>query len=285
MVIPGPGWEEICDIAEGTVFLLGGTGAGKTTLAGYIRGQVGDGVAWIDGDPGQSAVGPPGTLGLTRPDGTVSLRFTGATSPSMAPLATLSALRCLLDEGKGGGASTVLVDSCGYIYGEGGVEFQRRSIEVLAPDQIIAIGSTAELNAILSPFMRRPGLRVHRLPVSPHARRRSQSARRRYRQERLLRWMEEAEVRRWGEEIIRAGFFPERPRGHIAAVCDPGGRVLTAGIILGVGRDMVVLAAPPPFAGEPAYFEAGRFRPGTGCLPSSLMASIPPYLYQDSQER
>ena len=255
MIVPTPEWEKLLHDLEGTVFLLGASDCGKTTLARWIAAQMGD-VITIDGDPGQSVLGPPGTLGLALPDGRIRLRFTGAFSPSHALLATLTGLRRLLDAAVAEGPEVVLVDSCGYIWSDGGVEFQRRSIEVLRPDAIVAIGRQAEIGRILAPF---PAVQVHRLPPAPAARRRSQGERRRYRAERLARHMEGAEEVVVGPDVLRIGHAPTV--GHFAALLNADGWVLTAGIVSATGPEGVTLTAPPPAPGTPACLEVADFRP------------------------
>ncbi|WP_342678707.1 Clp1/GlmU family protein [Methanofollis sp. UBA420] len=260
MIVPTPEWEGLVHDLEGTdrpgtVFLLGASDCGKTTLARWISTQMRD-VAYIDGDPGQSVLGPPGTLGLELPDGRVRLRFTGAFSPSHALLATLVSLRRLLDAAVAEGPEVVLVDSCGYIWGDGGVEFQRRSIEILKPDAIVAIGRQAEIGRILAPF---PAIQVHRLPPAPAARRRSQGERRRYRAERFARHMEGAEKIVVGPGVHRIGHAPTP--GHFAALLDADGWVLTAGTVAAAGPEGVTLTAAPPAPDTPAYLEVADFRP------------------------
>lgn len=255
MIVPEPRWDRVVQDIEGTVFLLGASDCGKTTLARWIAAQRG-GVAYIDGDPGQSVLGPPGTLGLSLPDGRVRLRFTGAFSPSHALLATITGLRRLLDAAVAEGPEVVLVDSCGYIWGDGGIEFQRRSIEVLRPDQIVAIGRQAEIGRILAPF---PAVRVHRIPPAPAVRRRSQGERRRYRAERFAHHMEGAEEIAVGPDVRRVGHAPTP--GLFAALLDADGWVLTAGTVAAAGPEGVTLTAPPPAPGIPACLEVADFRP------------------------
>lgn len=255
MIVPEPRWDRVvCDL-EGTVFLLGASDCGKTTLARWISTQI-EGLAYIDGDPGQSVLGPPGTLGLALPDGSIRLRFAGAFSPSHALLATLAGLRRLLDAAAAEGQEVVLVDSCGYIWGDGGVEFQRRSIEVLRPDRIVAIGRQPEIGRILAPF---PAIPVHRIPPAPAVRRRSQGERRRYRAGRFARYLEEAEEIVVGSGVRRIGHATTA--GHFAALLDADGWVLTAGIVGAAGPEGVTLTAPPPTPGTPAYLEVADFRP------------------------
>jgi len=50
---------------SGTLMVIGGTDVGKSTFARYLYSHLagrGSKVAFIDGDPGQSNLGPPGTM-------------------------------------------------------------------------------------------------------------------------------------------------------------------------------------------------------------------------------
>lgn len=272
MIVPHPSWDALLPVLSGTVYLIGAGNTGKSTLARWFADRGGDDTALLDGDAGQPTLGPPGTLGLVLPGGGRRLRFVGALTPSMAPLATLSGLRLLLDAAYAAGAATVFVDPCGYIRGEGGREFQRRSIEVLCPDHIVAVGRDAEIDLVLSLFSCRTGLSIHRLAVSPHARRRSQAARRRYREERLAGWM--ADARPFSlPGVLRAGVFPDRPEGYFAGLCDGDGWLLTAGVILGDAGGEICLLAPPSLPGRAAYIEVGKFRPGFSPLPPAFRSA------------
>lgn len=265
MIVPHPSWDALLPVLSGTVYLIGAGNCGKSTLARWLSERC-DGAALIDGDAGQSTLGPPGTLGLALPGGSRRLRFVGALTPSMAPLATLSGLRLLLDAARAAGAATVIVDPCGYIRGEGGREFQRRSIEILHPDHIVVLGQDAEIDLVLSLFPCRAGLSIHRLPVSPHVRRRSQAARRRYRDEQFARHLEGARDLVVGPGVPRAGPVPAP--GHFAALLDPDGWILTAGIVRTAGPEGFTLMAPPPLPGIIACLETAGFRadPSPGAL-------------------
>lgn len=257
MIVPHPSWDALLPLLSGTVYLIGAGNCGKSTLARWFSERCD--AALIDGDAGQSTLGPPGTLGLSLPGGERRLRFVGAITPSVAPLAMLSGLRLLLDAACAAGAGTVIVDPCGYIRGEGGREFQRRSIEILRPDHIVALGWDPEVEAVLSLFSRRAGLSVHHVPVSPHARRRSQAARRRHRDGQFARHLEGAEEVVVGPGVPRVG--PGPAPGHFSALIDPEGWILTAGIVSAAGPEGVTLMAPAPLPGTVACLETAGFRP------------------------
>lgn len=64
-----PTWEKInLREARGTLMVIGATDTGKSTFARYLYRQLGADpgrrVAFLDGDPGQSSLGPPATMTL-----------------------------------------------------------------------------------------------------------------------------------------------------------------------------------------------------------------------------
>jgi polynucleotide 5'-hydroxyl-kinase GRC3/NOL9 len=64
-----PAWDKI-DLREarGTLMVIGATDTGKSTFAQYLYRRLcadpGRRVAYLDGDPGQSRLGPPTTMTL-----------------------------------------------------------------------------------------------------------------------------------------------------------------------------------------------------------------------------
>ncbi len=65
-----PGWEAAATAAlaaDGVILVLGGPDCGKSTFCRYVLGLAQTAkkqIAFIDGDLGQSHLGPPATLGL-----------------------------------------------------------------------------------------------------------------------------------------------------------------------------------------------------------------------------
>ncbi|QSZ66901.1 hypothetical protein RJ40_05040 [Methanofollis aquaemaris] len=267
MAIEVPEWEELARAlthrgAAGTIYLLGATDTGKTTLASFLLGCLGERTAYLDADGGQAALGPPGTLGVVLPGGDIRLRFTGALTPTRALDETFEALGALLMEAYAAGAETVVVDSCGYVEGRGGVAFQRRSVAALRPDHIIAIQRGRELEPVLGPFKGRFGPKFHRIPPSPHAHERSRGERRRYRERNFAAHMEGAVRTTFPPDLPVRGAVPKDPNGMAAAVCDAAGWVLTIGVVEEIDETGVTLLAPPPASGVPAFIMMGQYRPG-----------------------
>jgi len=94
-------WEQL-DFAplHDLLMIIGAAGTGKTTFARYLLKKLGEGrrcIAFLDGDPGQSTLGPPTTVSLGVLDTGTGFRtvlgrvFIGSTSPAGHMLQMLTA--------------------------------------------------------------------------------------------------------------------------------------------------------------------------------------------------
>lgn len=138
------------------VLVLGGVDCGKTSFCTYLINSALNSrqeVALIDGDLGQSDIGPPGTVSLSlvrQPFidpfrlGPESLVFMGATSPSGMVNAVIDALETLKEEASESGADLVVVNTDGWVEGDGAVSYKVRLVEAIASDAVVAIQGGSE---------------------------------------------------------------------------------------------------------------------------------------------
>jgi polynucleotide 5'-hydroxyl-kinase GRC3/NOL9 len=184
------------DAEGGVALLLGASDSGKTTLARWLMrtlAAAGRRVALVDGDIGQSTVGPPGTAGLAFAApaqnesvlAPVALRFVGAVSPAGQNLPLAVGLKRLADKASAMGAEVLLVDTTGFVIGPSARRLKFHKIDLLAPQHLIALQRDDELEPILRLFEGRKGMAISRLPVSPHVIPRSFQIRRSYRAQRF----------------------------------------------------------------------------------------------------
>ncbi len=184
------------EVEGGLTLLLGASDSGKTTLARWLLGSLmaaGRRVAFLDGDIGQSTVGPPATVGLTLPSAglpspflnSIGWRFIGAVSPAREMLPLAVALKRLAEKASAMGAEVLLIDTTGLVHGPLGRRLKFHKIDLLAPQHLIALQRENELEPILRLCEGRKSLNISRLPVSPHATLRSHPARRAYRAQRF----------------------------------------------------------------------------------------------------
>ncbi len=202
-----PEWERAAEAVlarPGIVVVLGGSDSGKTTLGRILAERwriAGRTVGLVDGDIGQSSIGPPTTVGLaicspgTPPSPTPSpqsLYFVGSTSPPGHFLPHILGTQALVHAAIAQGAEIVLVDTTGLIVGAVAASLKWHKLQALRPQHVLAIQRDRELEPVLRLVEGRTELGIHRLPVSSRVARRSHAARRAFREERFREYFASA---------------------------------------------------------------------------------------------
>jgi len=195
-----PEWERAAEAIlarPGVVVLLGASDSGKTTLARILTERwraAGRTVGLVDGDIGQSSLGPPTTVGLVilSPDLPITpsprpqvLHFVGSTSPPGHFLPLILGTQDLVRRAIAQGAEIVLVDTTGLILGSVAASLKWHKLIALQPRHVLALQRVEELEPILRLVEGQAALEIQRLPVSPRVARRSHAARRAFREERF----------------------------------------------------------------------------------------------------
>lgn len=244
------------------LYVIGETSTGKTTLCRFLLSQLRRNfpAAYIDCDPGQSVIGPPGCVGLSlfpQPgqDRQVNyLRFVGATSPEDHQLQTAVGIKRLEDQALELGAQKVILDSSGFISGSSAHEFQVNLIDLLRPDALLSLEKGIAIERLLATFKRRRKLQVFRLPISPAAVEKTPVQRKSHRRDSFqgyFRASQERQVNLRGLGLH--GQVPdlrkaERYRSLLVALCDSEQFVVSVGIILSVDLDKGTMRLfSPPF--------------------------------------
>ncbi len=144
-----------------TALVIGTTDSGKTSFCTFLINRlIGQKkkVAILDGDLGQSDVGPPCTVAyafVTKPiTDLFNLRaknasFIGSTSPSGASEKVIDAMITLKKEVLDGNPDFIIVNSDGWIEGKNAIEFKARLAEQLSPDIVFCIRKKDELTLML----------------------------------------------------------------------------------------------------------------------------------------
>ena len=186
-------WSALLDVLaeeKGMAILLGGTDTGKTTLANFFILNLcrrGSKVALLDGDIGQSSLGPPSTIGVavfkSDPDWEVVLSppeifFVGAITPEGHFPLYLKGIKRMVDKAISYATDLILVDTTGFVSGEAGKELKRRKIDLISPRFILALQKSDELEPILELYQKNPLYKIYRLPLSEKVRPRSMEERR-----------------------------------------------------------------------------------------------------------
>jgi polynucleotide 5'-hydroxyl-kinase GRC3/NOL9 len=232
--------------------VVGASDSGKTTwirLAARWLVRAGNlPFAIADADIGQSTIGPPATIGLAAlkekatPEPRIDslpclgLFFVGSVSPPGHLLQILVGTKRLVDTAIRSGVGTVLVDTTGLIDQGPGFQLKLRKIELIGPRHLVAIQRGEELEPLLAVVAGRPGLRIHRLEVSPSARVREPTERARYRSDRFAAYF--AGAHRLELEVERLIVLAP-PGGRLAAKMGSPSPLLQPNILR--GEDLIGL--------------------------------------------
>jgi len=177
---------------KGIGIIIGETDTGKSTLTKFLIKTLceeGLRVSLIDADIGQSFLGPPTTIGLMvfdSPPEWNSIRspkifFVGSTSPENHFRIHLEGVKKMLKKAISYQSQIILIDTTGYISGEGGKELKKRKIDLISPKYIISIERSGELEALLNLYKDNPNYKIYRLLPSEKVKIRTIEERRRYR--------------------------------------------------------------------------------------------------------
>ncbi len=160
------------DLNSRLMLVIGGVDSGKSTLVQYLvrTGGQEETVAWLDGDLGQSVMGPPGTLSLGMPSVAVSegepsviTRFVGDVSPAGNLVQVMSALLNLVQRGRANNSvDRILVDSSGFVHGKMAEEFKINLVEALKPLFLVVLEKEErELSVVADAFRADPSVEIH----------------------------------------------------------------------------------------------------------------------------
>jgi len=157
-------YEELLNIPMRpvTAMVLGTVDSGKTSFCTYLTNKLLNGkqkVAILDGDLGQSDVGPPCTVAytfVTKPvTDLFSLEaknafFIGVTSPSKAVNKVIEGLTSLKNEILNNDPDFLILNTDGWVEGEDAVNYKFRLVEQLNPDIVFFIQQRDELAPLLN---------------------------------------------------------------------------------------------------------------------------------------
>ena len=145
-----------------TVMVMGEVDSGKTSFCTFLANNAIKEklkVAVIDGDLGQSDIGPPSTIGYSILNKCVkdlfdvdaeNAYFIGLTSPGTATTKVIEGLSKLKDEVMKREAELVIINTDGWIEGEDAASYKLRLVDVLKPQVVVGIQQSDELLHILT---------------------------------------------------------------------------------------------------------------------------------------
>lgn len=264
-----PAWEQM-DLAglRGTVMVIGAPDTGKSTFARYLYQRLrrqSRRVAFLDGDPGQSALGPPATITLALgkgdndafpPTGQRWRRFVQAVSPRghMLPL-IVSAAR-LAQTAYDAGAEAMVYDTTGLIDpAQGGLNLKLAKIELLRPTAVVGIQRNQELAAILAPLRRNRRIRLIELRPSAAVQPRDVAARQAHRASQFARYFASTRAMTLDWSRLSVWPTPNFAFHQLVALEDAEGFALDLGIVQAAdmkSRQVTLLTALPSLTGVEA---------------------------------
>ncbi len=188
------------------VLLLGKIDSGKSSYCTYLVNKLVDGkcrVALLDGDLGQSDIGPSGTVGyaiISKPITELynlklqNAFFMGVTSPIMAIAKTVEGLAAMKAEILERPVDFVIVNTDGWVTGDIAVSYKTQLIKELKPDVIVAVQVEDELRSLIAYLDDNPPIIVE---PSSFLNQRSAEKRRSLREMTYARYMKNARLRNY----------------------------------------------------------------------------------------
>jgi polynucleotide 5'-kinase involved in rRNA processing len=215
----------------GVVMLLGGIDAGKTTFAVELVKRADDaGIpsAIVDADIGQSAVGPPTTVGLrlcidlrdlsrSTLRAADSLSFVGALSPRGHLLPLVTGTARMVGEARSAGCRLIVIDTTGYVSGIHAQVLKFHKMNLVEPDFVVAFQRGGELEPLVGIAQRFTPSDVFELEVPEQVRVRTAEERVAVREEQFAAYFEPG-VSRW--RVKPTVFMPTLPPEFDLALLD-----------------------------------------------------------------
>jgi polynucleotide 5'-hydroxyl-kinase GRC3/NOL9 len=257
------------------VMVLGKADSGKSSLCTYLVNKLIDGknkVAVLDGDLGQSDIGPPCTVsyGVTgrRVTELYELKlsnafFVGVTSPLQAVARAVEGLVSMQKEiVQKAEADYIIINTDGWVEGETAASYKLQLVNQLKPDLVIGIQSQEELNPLLSIL----GVPTCSVESSVAVSERNQEKRTRLRELNYAKHLKDARVRSMFSsymEIQEKQVIPKEPgkeKGILVGLRSARKRFLGIGILLEYNRTRRIMKVLTPVKTKPAGMTIGKIR-------------------------
>ena len=229
---------------RGTLMVIGAPDTGKSTFAQYLYRQLcaeSRRATFLDGDPGQSMLGPPTTMSLAfgtsgdiafPPQGKTWRSFVGAVTPRGHMLPVLVGAARLVQAAQAHGAEAIVYDTSGLVSPtEGGLNLKLSKIDLLRPSGVFALQREQELELFLTPLRRSRRVRVVDLCPSPSIQPRNTLTRQAYRATQFAQYFHMARPLAVDWERFAVVPSPGFTFHRLAALEDADGFTLALGIV------------------------------------------------------
>jgi len=257
-----------------TVMVLGKADSGKTSFCTYLTNRLineQQKIAVLDGDLGQSDIGPPCTVAysfVTKPVTdlfalkTENAFFVGFTSPSEAVDKTIKGITLLKQEILGKAADFVVVNTGGWVEGEEAIAYKSRLAEELNPDVILCIKQNDELGPLLVALDK---FRKSMIESPVVVRQRSREKRRNLRELGYIKYLADAKVKNWPlrlltmEEQDKAQIM-QNGEGLLLGLYDAQRKFVGVGVLRKVDYTRKALKVLTSVSEKPASIALGKVR-------------------------
>jgi polynucleotide 5'-hydroxyl-kinase GRC3/NOL9 len=254
------------------VLILGGVDCGKSSLCTYLLNKLIDGkskVAVIDGDLGQSDIGPSATVGYGITSRSIpelynlklkNAFFVGVTSPITSMSKTIEGLTAMEAEVLQGQVDFVLVNTDGFVSGEVAVKYKTDLVKALKPDIIIGVQIQDELAPLIS------SLQTPVFTVEPSfaLKQRSPEKRKILREMTYARYLKNAKLQCYPKSqviIEPRGAIPKKQepeKGILVGLCGRGSKFLGIGVLREVNQLRKTLKVQTGVSVKPSRILIGK---------------------------
>jgi polynucleotide 5'-hydroxyl-kinase GRC3/NOL9 len=258
------------------IMVIGKVDSGKSSFSTYLINKLVDGknkVAVLDGDVGQSDIGPPCTIayGVTSKQVTeiydlkvANAFFVGVTSPTQAVTRTVEGLINMYKEiMEKAEADYVIINTDGWVEGDIALNYKLQLINQIRPDLVIGIQTQEELKLLLSSIVMVPTRSVH---SSVSVSERNPEKRTRVRELGYAKYLKEAKVRSFFAsymEVQEKQVIPKesgKEKGILVGLHNAKKHFLGIGILLEYNRAKRIMKVLTPVTSKPAGITIGKIK-------------------------
>ncbi|MGF3522909.1 MAG: Clp1/GlmU family protein [Candidatus Bathyarchaeia archaeon] len=258
------------------VMVIGSVDTGKSSLCTYLVNRLlseNFRVAFLDGDLGQSVLGPPTTLAYAPVGNAVvdlsglkaeEAFFVGATSPSENVARTIEGFTFLTAKAVKGAVDFVVVNTDGWVLGDDAVKYKVQLAEELTPDIIVGVQRNGELEPLMVKLDKFKKIAV----ASPSSvKEKTREKRRSVRERGYAKYLTGAKMKKWRLSGLTLQYLcvgalqnsrQESWRGLLLGLHDCKMKFLGIGVMQNVDWKTGTLKALTAVDADPAYVVVGK---------------------------
>jgi polynucleotide 5'-hydroxyl-kinase GRC3/NOL9 len=257
------------------IMVLGKIDSGKSSFCTYLTNKLVSAkckVAVLDGDSGQSDVGPPCTVAYTIASKPVTelyelkmgnAFFVGVTSPVQAIGKTIEGLVLMKKEIMEKSPDFIIINTDGWVAGDFAVNYKLQLIGELKPDIIVFVQVKDELKELLSSIENTSTIT---LQASYYVGERTAEKRKKIRELNYAKFLKDAKVRSFILSYLKVegkNALPKEPgkeKGFLLALENQRRKFLGIGVLLEINRTRKSMSVLTRVKAKPAIIEFGKVR-------------------------